>query len=116
MTLAMPADFEIWKWDPINGWLRLKKDKENGEERDYKKLPDGKSVLIRVTDGKKGDLDNVANGVVIDPSGVGIIIAAGGAAAIATGGGYLSGIECFIATARNETPMMMGALLVMILL
>ncbi|NNL75527.1 MAG: hypothetical protein HKO68_04235 [Desulfobacterales bacterium] len=104
---TISADSKIYKWDPINGWR---------EHADVEFLPGGKSVLIRVTDGGDGDLDNVANAVVIDPSGVGILVAVGGdARADGSSGGFLSNIECFISTARSEAKMM-GKLLAMIFL
>jgi len=51
---------------------------------------DGRSVIVELEDGGHGDSDGVANGVIVDPSG---IVAAGTGVDSGAGGG------CFIATA-----------------
>ncbi len=75
----------FYLYDTVNGW------------RDYTQYvtfnPDGKSVTVELKDGGQGDSDGVANGVIVDPSGVVESVAADSGA----GGG------CFIATAASGT-------------
>ena len=81
----IPAGAKWYKYDPINGW------------QDYSAhivsiSADRKSITLEYQDGGFGDLDGVANGVIIDPSGPGVAAAGGGA-----GGG--GGGGCFVSTA-----------------
>ena len=67
----IPAGAKWYKYDPINGW------------QDYSAhivsiSADRKSITLEYQDGGFGDLDGVANGVIIDPSGPGFTIAAAG--------------------------------------
>ncbi|NNL78817.1 MAG: hypothetical protein HKO68_20995 [Desulfobacterales bacterium] len=94
LSETIPTSSRLFKWHPIDGWR---------EHVNAEFLPDGKSVLVRITDGGNGDLDNVANGVVIDPSGVGTQLSAGGVAPIGGGGDDKYNFTCFITTARIET-------------
>ena len=105
LSETIPTDSAIYKWHPITGWQELEKDDEDGEN-DYLLLPDGKSVLIRIKDGGDGDLDNVENGVVIDPSGVGTQVSAGGAAMAGGGGGDEYDFTCFVNTVRTGASIM----------
>lgn len=58
-----PADAVYYKYDPIDGWI------------DYSAhatfAPNRKSVTIEIQDGGFGDLDGVANAVIVDPGGIG---------------------------------------------
>ena len=58
-----PADAVYYKYDPIDGWI------------DYSAhatfASDMKSVTIEIQDGGFGDLDGVANAVIVDPGGIG---------------------------------------------
>jgi hypothetical protein len=72
-------------------------------------LPDGRTVLIEVTDGVDGeDMDYIANGIVIDPSGPGVSGAGGG------GGG--GGGGCFITSSTNGIPVSVNMLALKLLL
>ncbi len=67
----MPDGVKCYKYDPINGW------------QDYSAhivsiSADRKSITIEYKDGDWGDLDGVANKIVIDPSGFGVAAAGGG--------------------------------------
>ena len=64
----VPEAAKCYKYDPINGW------------QDYSAhivaiSPDRKSVTLEYQDGGFGDLDGVANKIVIDPSGFGVAVA-----------------------------------------
>ena len=83
----IPAGAKWYKYDPINGW------------QDYSAhivsiSAERKSITLKYQDGGFGDLDGVANGVIIDPSGPGVAAAGGGA-----GGGGGGGGGCFVSTA-----------------
>ncbi|MGD9228944.1 MAG: S8 family serine peptidase, partial [Desulfobacterales bacterium] len=76
----LPVEAKWYKYDPINGW------------QDYSAhivftSPDRKLFTLEFQDGGFGDLDGVANGVIIDPSGPGVAIAAGGGGGGGGGGG-----------------------------
>jgi hypothetical protein len=97
----IPAGAKWYKYDPIDGWL------------DYSShivsiSPDRKSITVEYQDGGFGDLDRVANGVIIDPSGPGAAAAGGGA-----GGG---GGGCFVSTAALVFRMPIEALALVLLL
>jgi hypothetical protein len=70
---------------------------------------DRKSVTLSFMDGGFGDADGVANGVIVDPSGVGATIAQPGendppdpdAASDTSGGGGGGGGGCLISTALD---------------
>jgi hypothetical protein len=83
----LPAGAKWYKYDPINGW------------QDYSAhivsiSADRKTITLEYQDGGFGDLDGVANGVVIDPSGPGVAAASGGGGSGGGGGG-----GCFASTA-----------------
>jgi parallel beta-helix repeat protein len=70
-SIPMPIGVECYKYDPINGW------------QDYSAhivsiSADRKSITIEYKDGDFGDLDGVANKIVIDPSGFGVAVAVAG--------------------------------------
>jgi len=82
------------KYDTVNGWY------------DYSRYAtindDGTSVVLELKDGGYGDSDGVANGIIVDPSGV----SSGGSysSSTATGSGSGGG-GCFIATATYGSPL-----------
>jgi hypothetical protein len=96
LSETIPANSRLFKWHPIDGWR---------EHVNTEFLPDGRSVLIRITDGGDGDLDGVANGVVIDPSGVATPAAVGGASSAGGGDDGNYDFTCFIETARFTSPL-----------
>lgn len=68
MQLTMPTDIDeslsYLKWDPVNGWYELAIGSNDGD-----------NVLdIYLTDGGLGDADGEANGIIVDPSGIGLAI------------------------------------------
>ena len=83
-----PAGATWIKYDAVNGW------------KDYSHhaaiSADRQSVTVEVKDGAYGDADGVANGIIIDPSG---LSPAPPAATTAGGGG--GGGSCFISTIQN---------------
>jgi PKD repeat protein len=96
----IPAGAKWYKYDPINGW------------QDYSAhivsiSADRKSITVEYQDGGFGDLDGVANGVIIDPSGPGVAAAGGG------GGG---GGGCLISTAVYGSRMLKEPLTLVLLL
>ncbi len=85
------------KYDAVNGWHvdGLKVVSVVGSDR--------KSVTLYLTDGGYGDADGVANGVIVDPGGMGLSYAPptgpGSQPAVAGGGG---GGGCFISSLMGE--------------
>jgi hypothetical protein len=87
----IPAGAKWYKYDPVNGW------------QDYSAhivliSADRKSITVEYQDGGFGDLDGVANGVIIDPSGPGVAAAGSGGGGSGGGGG---GGGCLISTVAN---------------
>jgi subtilisin family serine protease len=100
----LPDGVKWYKYDPINGW------------QDYSAhivsiSPDRKSITVEYQDGGFGDLDGIANGVIIDPSGPGVVIAAAGG-----GGGGGGGGGCLISAAAYGSSMLKEALTLVLLL
>ncbi len=94
LYFSEPVGPNWYKYDLQNGWT----DYSGDYPANVQLSSDGKSILLRLVDGGAGDSDGVANGVIVDPSGPGAVIAAASnpvASAASSGGG--SG--CFIATA-----------------
>jgi hypothetical protein len=81
----IPAGAKWYKYDPNNGW-------QDYSAHTVSISADRKSITVEYQDGGFGDLDGVANGVIIDPSGPGVAIAGGG------GGGGGGSAGCFIST------------------
>jgi hypothetical protein len=59
-----PADALLYKYDPENGWYDYSEHTQFSSNR--------KSAVIEIQDGGFGDIDGVANGVIVDPCGLGI--------------------------------------------
>ncbi len=93
---AAPAGSKWYKYAVDTGWQVY----ENAMFSD-----DGKSVTLILEDGGSGDEDGVANGVIVDPSGLGYPISVastasdGGASAAGGGGG-----GCFISASNSASP------------
>jgi hypothetical protein len=79
-----------YKYDVINGWQDYSDHVTFGDKR--------KSVILELTDGGDGDADGVANGVIVDPSGVGEPAAS---VASSQGGG---GGGCFVGALEDTSP------------
>ncbi len=83
-----PKDGKWYKYDPIEGtWLDYSAYAEFGANR--------KSITLLLQDGGIGDADGIANGIIVDPSGLGVDLS-GSSAGDSGGGG--SGGSCFIST------------------
>jgi hypothetical protein len=78
-----------YKYDVINGWQDYSDHVTFGGKR--------KSVILELTDGGDGDTDGVANGVIVDPSGVGEP-----AASVASSQG--GGGGCFVGALGDASP------------
>ena len=92
LTVYLPnpaPDYYTWcKYSPTNGWRDFSNNIVFNDTRDQ--------VTITLTDGGAGDDDGVANGIIVDPSGLGFFPFEGG-----VGGGDDG---CFIATAAYGSP------------
>jgi hypothetical protein len=55
----------FYKYDTINGWY------DYSEHTTFN--DDGKSIILEVKDGGYGDSDGLANGIIVDPGGIGTI-------------------------------------------
>jgi hypothetical protein len=96
----VPADSQWYKFDPIaETWSEYPGIAATSS--------DGKSVTLTIADGGAGDLDGTANGVIIDPSGIGIAGATSSAGDILSdttsdsAGWLLDSAACFIAAAAH---------------
>jgi|GEM_PF-3877736 len=91
LSSPAPPNARWYKYSPANGW------------QDFSAFaafsPDRKTVTLTLTDGGAGDLDGVANRIIIDPSGLGSGGSSPSAAAAGVSGGGGGGGGCFIATA-----------------
>jgi hypothetical protein len=100
------AQVTIYFSDAIQGWMSFYKyDTINGWE-DYSAHTtfngDGRSITLELMDGGYGDSDGEANGVIVDPGGLGGIISGAGSSVSSVGSAAASGSTgggCFIAGA-----------------
>ena len=80
------SSITFYKYDTINGW------------QDYSQHTtfnnDGRSISLELKDGGYGDSDGHANGIIVDPGGLGIA----GNSDISVGDELEEGFSCFIAT------------------
>jgi hypothetical protein len=83
---AAPAGYKWYKYSATHGWTDYSAHAVFSADRTR--------VTLTLVDGGIGDDDGVANGVIVDPSGLGSAPASGAASASGGGGG-----GCFIATA-----------------
>ena len=93
-----PKGGEWYKYDPIEGtWFDYSAYAEFGANK--------KSVTLLLEDGGIGDADRIANGIIVDPSGVGVVEATDAATTTATtgdDGSSESSASCFIAAAASD--------------
>lgn len=80
---------QAFKYDDVNGWYAFPV-----------KTIDGKYV-IEITDGGRGDVDGIANGIVVDPIGLSVT-SADVNAAVQSDGASGGGGGCFIDTTGSE--------------
>lgn len=91
-----PKNGKWFKYEPIEGlWQDYSSNASFGSDR--------RSVTLYIEDGGVGDADGIANGVVVDPSGVGVSEGVSAAASGAGDVGYLNGVGCFISAASSQT-------------
>jgi hypothetical protein len=86
-----PPDGRWFKYDPIEAtWTDYSSQTDFSEDR-Y-------AVTLYLEDGGDGDADGIANGIIVDPSGVGV-----SASSIGSGAGEAvgEGVTCFISTASS---------------
>jgi hypothetical protein len=87
-----PQDGHWFKYDPIEAtWTDYSSQTDFSEDR-Y-------AVTLYLQDGGDGDADGIANGIIVDPSGVGI-----SASSIGSSAGEAAGeaVSCFISTASSQ--------------
>jgi len=97
LTNPAPDQYRWYKFSTVNGWIDYSANTVFNPARDQ--------VTITWVDGGAGDEDGVANGVIVDPSGLGQTAAAGSpddgnfSSGGSNGGG--GGGGCFISTVHN---------------
>jgi PKD repeat protein len=88
---STPAEAKCYKYNSIDGWLEY--------SAHTAMSADGKSVILLLKDGGHGDADIVENGIIVDPVGMAVPVAASSAVgeSLSSDSGGAGG--CFIATA-----------------
>jgi hypothetical protein len=86
-----PPGSDWYKFDMVHGWYDYSSHAVFSADR--------KSITLELLDGGFGDLDGIANGIIIDPSGLAINTGNSSGNHSSGGGG------CFIATAAFGSPM-----------
>jgi hypothetical protein len=84
------AENAMWyKYDPVNGeWQNY---------ADYAEFSiDRKSVTLTLEDGGFGDTDGLANGIIVDPAGIGVVLASD------SGSSASGGSACFISAIAQD--------------
>ncbi len=89
-----PAGYEWYKYSSTSGWSDYSANARFNRFRD--------EVTLTLVDGGVGDDDGVANGLIVDPSGLGAASAGRGATPLSSGGGGGGG-GCFIGTALFDS-------------
>ena len=87
----------------------FKYDSSNGQWSDYSEhavfSDDMRSIQIELKDGGFGDADGVENGIIVDPSGIGIMSNNSQAANISGGRSKIIGVAgCFIGSSATQIP------------
>ena len=94
----IPSGMTFYKYDTINGWADYSQHTTFND--------DGLSITLEVKDGGYGDTDGNANGIIVDPGGLGSSGTEGsGGVDSAVSGGGPSGGGCFIASAGCNSSM-----------
>jgi len=89
---AVPDGYRWYKYSEKNGWSDFSANTVISADR--------KQILLTLTDGGAGDSDGLANGMIIDPSGLGK--PASGNSSESSGGGDGDGGSCFIRSAFSD--------------
>jgi hypothetical protein len=92
----VPAEYGWYKYSPNRSWYDFSANAVFNAARDQ--------VTITLTDGDIGDDDGLANGIIVDPSGLGTATGSSGDASLPVGSGS-GGSGCFIATAAYGSRM-----------
>jgi DNA-binding beta-propeller fold protein YncE len=58
----VPVGSQYWKYQTSNGWFSMPISSDDGDNK----------ITLTLTDGSTGDSDGIANGVIVDPGGLGI--------------------------------------------
>jgi len=94
LSEAAPEDSAWYKYDPVEDvWYDYSAYTEFGVDR--------KTIYLTLVDGGDGDADGIANGIIIDPLGLGVLPSYPAAASEAVDAGSSSGVGgsgCFIST------------------
>jgi hypothetical protein len=86
-----PKDAKWYKYDPIEGvWFDYSAYAEIGSNK--------KSITLRLQDGGMGDGDGIANGFIVDPSGLSADLAV---SSVVDSGAGVGNSSCFISTAAH---------------
>ena len=92
LSAPAPEDYSWYKYNNSTGWIDFSEHAVFNADRSQ--------VTISITDGGPGDDDQMANGEIVDPSGLGIISTT---SPVSSGGGdFGSGGGCFITTVNHE--------------
>ncbi len=94
LSAPAPAGGKWFKYSSNYGWFDYSANAEFNGARD--------EVTLTLVDGGVGDDDGLANGVIVDPSGLGTLSVDGGSTpSAATGGGAGNGGGCFLSAGRR---------------
>jgi hypothetical protein len=86
-----PAGAHWYKYDSVDGW------QDYSEHASFS--ADGGSIFLQLQDGGYGDSDGAANGIIVDPSGFGLISSPAASAGTPANPQAGTGGGCFIAAA-----------------
>jgi hypothetical protein len=93
LSEAAPADSTWFKYDPVEDvWYDYSSYTEFSADR--------KRVYLTLVDGGFGDVDGIANGIIVDPLGLGVTSSPAPTETVSGGGG--SGAGCFISASSNS--------------
>ena len=88
----VPEGYQWYKYSSNRGWTDYSAHAVFNVDRD--------EITLTLIDGGQGDDDGVANGVIVDPSGLGVSGSTGGPLAV-SGGEFGAGGGCFIGTSGH---------------
>jgi hypothetical protein len=91
LSTPAPDGYKWYKYSSSNGWIDYSANAVFNDTRD--------EVTLTLTDGGLGDDDNEANGVIVDPSGLGTSSGSSSTSVTTTAGDWGGSSGCFVATA-----------------